>query len=147
MFTFLFVYILKATASNLFRRLRRFEVPYVELEDCKKHYDILPGLSKVKLEEGMICAGNTMHYHDLFIFSFVCLLFFNNLGWPNGGQDACQGDSGGPLVANMPGQFQMLRYSDIQRHLPNQMEDDENELTKSSEVLKNLVVITNYLPT
>ena len=43
-----------------------------------------------------------------------------------GGQDACQGDSGGPLVANMPGQFQMLRYSDIQRHLPNQMEDEEN---------------------
>ena len=149
MFTFLFVYILKATASNLFRRLRRFEVPYVELEDCKKHYDILPGLSKVKLEEGMICAGNTMHYYDLFIIIFLLFVnfFFNNTGWPNGGQDACQGDSGGPLVANMPGQFQMLRYSDIQRHLPNQMEDDENELTKPSEVLKNLVIITNYLPT
>ena len=47
----------------------------------------------------------------------------------------------------MPGQFQMLRYSDIQRHLPNQMEDDENELTKPSEVLKNQIVITNYLLT
>ena len=80
-------------------------------------------------------------------FSCLFTFFFNNLGWPNGGQDACQGDSGGPLVANMPGQFQMLRYSDIQRHLPNQMEDDENELTKPSEVLKNLVIITNYLPT
>ena len=45
----------------------------------------------------------------------------------------------------MPGQFQMLRYSDIQRHLPNQMEDEENELTKPSEVLKNIVVII-YLP-
>ena len=80
-------------------------------------------------------------------FSCLFTFFFNNLGWPNGGQDACQGDSGGPLVANMPGQFQMLRYSDIQRHLPNQMEDDENELTKPSEVLKNQVVITNYLLT
>ena len=138
---------MKATASNLFRRLRRFEVPYVELEDCKKHYDILPGLSKVKLEEGMICAGNTMHYYDLFIIIFLLFVnfFFNNTGWPNGGQDACQGDSGGPLVANMPGQFQMLRYSDIQRHLPNQMEDEENELTKPSEVLKNIVLII-YLP-
>ena len=101
----------------------------------------------MKLEEGMICAGNTMHYYDLFIIIFLLFVnfFFNNTGWPNGGQDACQGDSGGPLVANMPGQFQMLRYSDIQRHLPNQMEDEENELTKPSEVLKNIVVII-YLP-
>ena len=91
----------------------------------------------MKLEEGMICAGNTMHYYDLFIIIFLLFVnfFFNNTGWPNGGQDACQGDSGGPLVANMPGQFQMLRYSDIQRHLPNQMEDEENDLTKPSEVL------------
>ena len=102
----------------------------------------------MKLAEGMICAGNTMHYYDLFIIIFLLFVnfFFNNTGWPNGGQDACQGDSGGPLVANMPGQFQMLRYSDIQRHLPNQMEDEENELTKPSEVLKNIVVII-YLPT
>ena len=86
MFTFLFVYILKATASNLFRRLRRFEVPYVELEDCKKHYDILPGLSKVKLEEGMICAGNTIHYYDLFIF-FSCLFTFPfPVAWPKVGE-------------------------------------------------------------
>ena len=101
----------------------------------------------MKLEEGMICAGNTMHYYDLFIIIFLLFVnfFFNNTGWPNGGQDACQGDSGGPLVANMPGQFQMLRYSDIQRHLPNQMEDEENELTKPSEVLKNIVLII-YLP-
>ena len=63
----------------------------------------------MKLEEGMICAGNTMHYYDLFIIIFLLFVnfFFNNTGWPNGGQDACQGDSGGPLVANMPGQFQM----------------------------------------
>ena len=58
---------------------------------------------------------------------------FDNAGWPNGGRDACQGDSGGPLVANLPGQFQMLRYSDIQRQLPNRMRDDD-DLTTPSEV-------------
>ena len=105
-------------------------VPYVELDECKEHYDILPGFSKVKLKEGMICAG--MYISCLFTF-FSCLFTsFDNTGWPNGGRDACQGDSGGPLVANLPGQFQMLRYSDIQRRLPNRIRDDD--VTAPSEV-------------
>lgn len=53
-------------------RLRAANVPIVNIEKCKKEYEVI----SQNVTDRMICAG-----------------------YENGGKDSCQGDSGGPLVS------------------------------------------------
>ena len=45
------------------QRLRRVNLPFVPDEECKNVYNILR-LTKVKVREGMICAGNILKVYN-----------------------------------------------------------------------------------
>ena len=59
-------------------------------------------------------------------------------GWTKGGRDMCQGDSGGPLVTNLPGQFHMLRYSDVRRKRQPRVKNDIIAQTIPKEIEKSV---------
>ena len=55
----------------------------------------------------------------------------------------CQGDSGGPLVTNLPGQFHMLRYSDVRRKRQPRVKNDIIAQTIPKEIEKSVRIDQN----